>query len=302
MTETLKDMAYTLAFNGLQLPLPEGWDIISMDKRYLCIGPDMHPALELRWEPITGSFSMKKHMKRVRQSYGHGGKVSFYTPPTNKDGSNATIVFFQWEKEKARGEGGILFDSESNSALVFQCNAPFGMDNTLAKEIFDVLHLQHTAKRRWRIYDIQAELPDWLKLDSYKFAPGLFKLNFSGPSRLKIHLFRMGPASIILEKVSLADWASPYFSKLHPQHGIQLTANENGVVVLDLEGKTPLAERIVPWRRTYGLFLAKHEQTTNRILALAASARRPLDIQPLKDIFARYVTFPQKTASSDHQS
>ncbi len=293
-----------LAFNGLRLPMPHDWDIVSMGKRYLCLGPDMHPALELKWEPISGSFSMKKHMKRVMRTYGRGSKVTFHGPPRNGDGTDAGIVFFDWSVGEAHGEGGILFDTDSSAALVFQCNAPFSLDSPEAKAIFDGLHLQHNPIRQWRIYDIQADLPDWLSLDTFSFAPGLFRLDFTGPQNLKFHLLRLGPASMILEHTDLSDWAGNFFATLHPQHGIQLTSprfgDENGVISLDLSGKTPLAERIVPWRRTHGIFLARHEDETNRILALAASARRPLDMQPLKDIFARYVAIPQNKDTSGH--
>lgn len=293
-----------LAFNGLHLPLPPGWDIVSMGKRYLCLGPDMRPALELKWEPITGSFSMKKHMKRVVQSYGKKGRVVFHSPPladTDKTGAPLTsVAFFEWSSTSirdalnARGEGGIVYDQECKAALVFQCRAPLSLDSPEAKIVFDGLRLQNGSVRHWSIYDIRAELPDWLQLDAYKFSPGLFRLDFRGPKQSRFQLFRLGPANVILENTLLETWAENFFSTLHPAHGPSLLSREHGTVTLDLSGKTPFVERLVPWRRTHGIFLARRDEQANRILALCASSRRPLDIQPLKEIFARYVAVPKK--------
>jgi hypothetical protein len=57
----------------------------------------------------------------------------------------------------------------------------------------------------WRLFGLQAEVPEDLRLEGHRFAPGHYELRFAR-GRKKLKLSRWGPADVILRGRDLRRW------------------------------------------------------------------------------------------------
>ena len=75
-----------ISWNGVNFQVPASWQPVVILDNYLLFEDQYRPILELKWQQITGSFSIERILKQLRRS---GSK---------KDSIKARSVPQQWQQ------------------------------------------------------------------------------------------------------------------------------------------------------------------------------------------------------------
>jgi hypothetical protein len=283
------------AWNGIRFHTPADWDIAKIGKQYLLFEDEDRPALEIKWNTIKGTFSHKKHLRRLTAL--HGKKDAHHIEqwkipdPWAQALRKYEIAGFSWESSNLNGNGAILYCSECGNATFIQFyHKDSEIDGGLTTHILKSFR-DHDSKEQtqWSIYDIRAYVPKTLRLDRYRFEPGNFLLVFLSHGR-KITLHRWSPAHALLSDSDLSTVAVSRIPELSGAH-LKPVSNEPDVLEWESRAEDTAWSR---WRNrilkksSYQWFRIRHEKEKNRILAIQAEDRKPTNQTLLRNIFENY--------------
>ena len=112
------------AWNGVRFHTPADWDIAKIGKQYLLFEDEDRPVLEIKWNTIKGTFSHKKHLRRLTALHGKKDahlleqwKIPDHWAQALK---RYEISGFSWESTNLNGKGTILYCPECGNATFIQ--------------------------------------------------------------------------------------------------------------------------------------------------------------------------------------
>ncbi len=285
-----------VAWNAIHFQCPSGWEVDQIGRRHLRLDNGQGPVMEVKWGPVKGRFSHNAHLKRlaVLNSRRAKGRVVPWSLPA--DWKTALADFetggFQWQGASAEGRGVSLYCPVCrNAALIQFFRSSPGADE---KKILAVLKSfrDHPCDGQivWSVFDIRAKLPQSLQLRRFRFDAGKFELEFTDNNQT-IHLHRWAPAAALLGQGDLARFAGtiaqfsggrPHATTVAGHQGIEWRTSPSA-------GWPQWIVRLKPqlsffW---YRLWLLKEK---NRIFAVRAASRHPLDERQLDRICMDYET------------
>ena len=287
-----------VAWNGIRFKTPRHWEIGQIGARYLIFENEAGAVMEVKWGSVKGSFSHKRHLKRLVASQARRRRVRiaewYLPPPWERALTGFETSGFLWQTEKGGvGRGAILFCQACRNATLIQ----FFGDATPEREKVLLTVLKSFQDHRqdsrilWSVFDIKVTLPEAFKLLHYRFETGKYGLEFNDGMQ-NIHLQRWAPAAAILSGRDLV-WFSatiPEFAARPPQSASLDDAN---VLEWSASPADKWQQRIsrLKVKPSYFWFRLWHLEDKNRILSVRAASKQPLNFKMLKRICAGYDSF-----------
>jgi hypothetical protein len=276
-------------WNGLRCTLPEFWDAIVSGPFHLLIEHDFHPVMEIRWEQVTDN-SNKDLFEIIRRNFARTTETTITKVDLPKEFSalaqRHTLTTVSWEPSGRLN--GLLWQCSSCSTIIF-CNITPHPDISLA-QLRPVLesvccHPENEDLAFWSIQDFQLHIPRSFSFSDYTFAAGLSRLAFRGDG-LHLQFCRLAPATERLRGNSLSQLLSTLQGDLvdeetlmntptlHERKNMPHTAHQ---LLTRLRRRNPFC-----WGRIW------HNVEANRILAVTAESKRPIDINTVHSISSHY--------------
>ena len=224
-----------VAWNGISFSIPEPWEPAKIGKTYLLFESDAVPILEIKWNRIQGRFSAERQLRRLADRHQKKLSESLEEIPLPESWTRALkqrkdrspedeAVAFSWQGENIGGKGVLLYASASRTAALIQLYQKKTSDHHSVFADLLSSFQDHSADSLipWILFDIQAQIPGSFQLTDYRFAPGEFRMNFTGkPKTSTLTLHRWGPASVLLRKGGLSRFAAERFQV--PEEEMQST-------------------------------------------------------------------------------
>ena len=283
-----------VAWNGNRFKTPADWEVSQIGIRHLILDDKAGPVMELKWEPVKGTFSHKTHLKRIAALQSRRNKIrvaEWALPPHwQKALADFETSGFLWQGQTASGRGAILFCPVCRNAALIQFFRGSSVDRE--KILLAILksYRDHGQGDRilWSIYDIRATLPKTLSLLRFRFEAGKFELVFTTGSQT-IHLHRWAPAAALLGGRDLIEFAKaiPEFAKGQPNAA---TIDDCKAVEWSISPAGDWQQKINSWKKKPSFFWFRlwYLEKQNRILGVRAASNRTIDFQLLNQICADY--------------
>ena len=283
----------TVAWNGIRLKVPGGWEVSGIAHRYLAWESDGRSALELRWDRPRGRFSFERTLKGLLR--GRFRRSSLSLSPWSLPEAWPRILAhhrmrgFGWQTAKGSGHGLLLHCRRCATATLIQVpdvpDRPAAPDGSLWELLLRGFedHDEKEETRLWRVFDIQTRLPQHYRLKTFRFQPGHFRLEFSG-NQTELSLHRWSAAGALLGDGDLTGFAlgQGLFNgtECEPQPGPQGR---------DLEWRlTGSGKRFWRPRQLHQAGRIWHLEAENRILGVVLRGKAAPDPVELDSLAATY--------------
>ena len=288
-------MLKDIAWNGIQLTVPSTWEISRVDTRYLFLGTQTGPAMEIKWSPVKGRFSHHSHLKKlIAQQKPQPRKhlQEWPLPPAWENAlSNFVTKGFSWKSDTENGQGAILFCPACRTALMFQV---FNIVHLMTHEAFlnilkSLQDHRNDDQTAWTVFDIHTLLPKAFQLKHYRFKPGNFELLLSNKFQ-SLKLSRWAPASSLLSQTDLIQFTA---DTLNLNHENLVTTSVLGHAAVEWRSNT-----IDGWTNRFYRFKQKpafhwarvwHVAEKNRILGFCLDSKKPFETDMATDICSNYL-------------
>jgi len=284
------------AWNGIRFLAPTGWEPASIGRRYLMLENEAGPALEIKWGPIKGAFSHRRHLQRLSKTFNKQSNIRIEKRPLPNDWKAALGNYehsgFTWTGKQVGGRGVILFCPACAHATLIQfydCQTPIS-DRVYQRILRSFDHHPINGETVWAVFDIRAVTPGAYRLTYHRFEPGRFELSFEA-GRQKLTLYRWGPAAAALSHRTLAQFAQLMIPTLRGKDRFCIRDNGNRVDFDDIDGfgKTPFwrrfkREKIVMAVRIW------HEEKRNKILGIRLEENASTASMMMESLAKRYET------------
>lgn len=271
------------------MQVPQDWDPLALGLAELRLGPPGESVVSVKWTPIRGGFSTKKHFKKVASAFAGNGEAvqEDWTPRVT--GAEREVLPYVWRTAGEKGVGAVVHDPVAGVGALFQARTD---DRAAAASWLGSLVLPRPGfAREFALFDIRAVIPGGYVLESFFFKPGHFGLTF-GQGRGQLVLERLGPADVLLQFSTLALLAGARWPEL------TLSVEPAPCVLPTGQG---LEWSAVPgfWGRLAAALLRKRphsrlrvwrEDETNRIMVAAERGSHPLDAVRFDRVCRDYVT------------
>jgi len=205
------------AWNHIRFQAPLDWNIAGISSSYLLLEDKAGPVMEIKWGKSKGKFSAKNQMQSLFAINSKQIQEPVRECPMPSDWQNTLKGFnstcFSWKGKNNGAKGLILFCDFCEKVTLLQF---YNRNSDNKKKIYPIIlasFSDHSSEEQipWSVFDIRFELDEKFLLISHRFEPGEFELNFKAKGR-KLSLYRWSPASIILNNISLLDFAEKKFS------------------------------------------------------------------------------------------
>ncbi len=268
-----------ISWNGVSFQVPFSWQPVAIYTNYLLFEDQYKPVCELKWQHISGSYSVERILKRLRSS---GRKEDSITPvPIPLEWEETLQRFncypFLWQGAQNRGLGLLIHCGECNLTTLLQFYTKEPQHSLVCLRILQSLscHLA-TDLQDWSIYDIHFSLPVAAELQKQEFQTGRYKISFYLKSeRLYFNMLRFKPAEMLLAGKNLDGF------------GQQLLENDEQRMVIS--GEDPYLcswqKKGNRWRRFKAglrkhqadhLLSLRHSPVKNVILGVQAKSNQPI--------------------------
>ncbi len=283
------DKVCHISWNGLQCALPRSWEVIVSGPCHLLIEHDFHPVMELRWEQAGDNINTDI-FEIIRRSFAKTTDTVITKVVLPKEFSpltqQYTLIPVSWEPGNRLN--GLLWQCSLCGTVIF-CNIA-AHPNISWAQLEPVLnsiccHSESDEAAFWSIQDFQLHIPRSFSFSDYTFAAGLSRLAFHGDD-LDLQLCRLAPAAERLSGNSLSQLLSTLqgdlvneeiltnTATLHERKNAPHTAHQ---LLTRLRRRNPFC-----WGRIW------HNEKANRILAVTAESKRPIDLKTVHSISSRY--------------
>jgi hypothetical protein len=219
-----------IAWNGIGLVAPSGWEPSAIERDGLTLAAADRPVCELKWSVVRGSFSFDKHIRKLTRA-GRDAAVRVVdgaeTPPAwsgsvaRLEQSGLRVRSFQWQSGGSRALGAALHHPATGLACLVQFFVRSDADEDRAAEVLDTLR-DHTGgkTRPWAMFGLKARVPADFALDTFSFKPGHYRVAWWRPASGKtggrvpsgkgpgtrLDFERFAPASVLLKTAPLEHW------------------------------------------------------------------------------------------------
>lgn len=196
-------------WDGLSFSAPPAWRIGELGPRYIRLDGDDGPAAALKWNPIRGRFHPARQIKRLNRT-GRNGRFEAVEAPRSwrRALSDYDAYGFTFSGAVVQTRGVLLYCPRCAQATLLE----FFGDASRPDHSLPPRFLESLADHRpdglklWALFDFKVLTPESFKLERRKLEPGRLELEFSA-GRRRVLIGRWGPASVILQGRSLADFA-----------------------------------------------------------------------------------------------
>ena len=213
----------TLAWCGLSIIKPSGWEPAVLERAFLRMECRHAAIMDLRWAVIKGAFDPPGYLNRLRRKIKAQAELEPDLGPWAQAGAPALKTLtkrgmacagFRWQDKKnpAGGPGAVIFSQHSKRAALFFFHGAAPDDSCaqwpgVLASYFDQAGLDW---QQWSVFDLRAQVPGAYVLKRHSFRPGHYQLLFEKGKRWLV-LEALGPASVILEGTELAKWARGFY-------------------------------------------------------------------------------------------
>jgi len=212
----------TLAWNGVRLPLPAGWEPAQLERLYLRAGDGEGSAMEVKWQHGK-SISRKKALKRLARALkgvdARMGPEGLPRPLARAckdlERRGFAVSPFSWSNENTTAAGALMQCGVCGRSSLVQ----FVGTQAPPEEAGDVLagfaDHEDDGGARFELFGIRARAPSGFTLKRFSFKPGQYRMEFEGDRsrrRAGLVLERVGPASVLLAGEPFATWAAQRFA------------------------------------------------------------------------------------------
>ena len=269
-----------VAWNGTSFSVPGEWNPAVIEPAYLVLEDAYGPVLELKWHRVQGDRGRTAHLNNLWGQYSRRlGKfvTQIALPETWLSGLKGYVVSGYSGGEQAGGVlGVVMYCPECHRVSLMQFHQR-GLE--YEEEICQAVLASYRDHRSdglaaWSVYDIKALLPQVLALTEHQFRPGEFKLSFAD-KRTRLHLYRWGPASVILRQKSLGEFAAGQAGCPYDRFEI-IEEGPETIARMHLSGLARvLSERSVKWPFGGGYRILQYWTVSakNRVLAVEMTGR-----------------------------
>lgn len=290
--DRLPDDVHFLAWNGLSLTRPKGWELASLGRERLQLADGLRTVLDLRWNRIRGRFSFDAHLRKLAKARGResDGIKPMDGLPGWSPAAGLEARAFAWGEPDTGGLGALLFHAASSTAILAQCGGPAGQ----AARVLGSLRC-HLAEAvvPWAVYDLRALTPANHCLEEYSLQPGRYRLALRHKGQ-QIILHRLAPADVLLAGRDLAHWSRAHFKELISRHGLMVEETGEPESVTWRRplppGRLARAAALALRRPAYAYLRVWKPEGRNRLLCVEARGGRPLDEAMLKQVVEDYGT------------
>lgn len=290
--DRLPDDVHFLAWNGLSLTRPAGWELAALGRERLQLADGLKTVLDVRWNRIRGRFSFDAHLRRLAKAHGRAsdGIKPLDGPPGWSPAEGLEARAFAWGGPDAGGLGALLFHAASSTAILAQCGGP-------AEQTARVLgslrcHLAE-AFVPWAVYDLRALTPGDHGLEEYSLQPGRYRLILRHKEQ-RLILHRLAPADVLLAGHDLVHWSRAHFKALVSRHGLMVeeTGEPESVTWRSPlpPGRLTRTAALALRRPAYAYLRVWKPEGRNRLLCVEARGMRPLDEAMIKKVVEAYGT------------
>lgn len=266
-----------IAWNGLRLIIPQQWETIVRDNRHLIFEEDLHPLLELRWQPssIGGDNEKKTAAILAQLEKETGTPLTLITPPAPLGALQKIYDVAAFSLGTSGFVDGAVLICQSCATIIL-LGFFSGAEDWLANKSspFQTLgcHLPQGKEPTWAIQDVSFQLPEDFHLDTYSFPFGMSRISFKSSST-DVVFFRLAPASTHLKQSSFEELFRRFNDSTHP---IEKSAREYSLV--SRYSPHLLQHFLARFKRkkpfTWSHF--QHLPECDRILGLHLTALRPI--------------------------
>ena len=241
-----------LAWNGVGLRVPDEWEPAGLERDGLLLECDGRPACELKWNPVRGTFSFDRHMKKL--SRGHKGVGLLPADPSDTpaawaeataalEQSGLRLKSFLWQTDADRGLGAVLHHPATGLAALVQFFVRCREDEDTAASVLASLR-DHTGGQTipWTLFGLTARVPADFRLETFSFRPGRYTVRYwrprsrrqdrmpagKGPGT-RLAFDRFVPADVLLRHAALADWTREILNPPLPPSGSADAVGWDGV-------------------------------------------------------------------------
>jgi hypothetical protein len=287
----------TLAWNGITLRVPCGWDPARVGARHLLLESPGGPAMEIKWGPVRGRFSHRVHLKRIGRQLPGGKAGAACEWPLPDDWKPALARFdslgFRWRGAGICAEGAILHCPACRTATLVQFFQPPGAGAAPAAAAPAAGILASLRDHRqddrvdFAVFDLRLQVPGRYALRGQRFDAGRFRLDFAD-ARNRLSYFRWAPAQALLGGGTLEEFARRQgFAEL--EFSPFAEAGRAGI-----EGREPgaggVSARLMAFLGTRPACRARlwPAENRNRILGVRVTGRREIPLALLEELCAGY--------------
>jgi hypothetical protein len=201
-----------VAWSGIELSIPRSWEPARIGFRHLALESESGPAMEIKWGPVRGGFSSRRHLAQLsRQTAGRSARFRERVLP--EDWSRGLSGFeafgFEWRSAEDGAVGALIHCPSCRTASIiqffFRHRLP-AADPRCAAVLSSFSDHRTDGQTAWAIFDIHALLPMEFTLAHHRLEAGRFVLEFKGRRR-KISLHRWAPARLLLKDRGLEHFA-----------------------------------------------------------------------------------------------
>lgn len=256
----------TLCWNGVGLTTPEDWEPSALERDGFVMARGDMPLCELKWRVVHGSFSFKKHLKRL--SKGNKGAEMRPLPEDETPDSWAQSMqrleqsglhgwSFFWKGPGHNGMGAMLHNPATGLAVLAQFFIRGQHDLDVASEVLSSFRDHSSGKTTpWTMFGLTARVPSQFVLDTFSFKPGHYRVSYWLPATKKgerlppgkgkgvsLVFDRYAPASVFLKGTTLEAWVADNLEGA-PKSGNGIQRKDRHVI-WDVTEKTSLLRRVL---------------------------------------------------------
>jgi hypothetical protein len=288
----LNTPSVSAAWNGIELAVPQTWEVSQLGKRHLVFENRAQAVMEIKWQPVRGRFSARYHLKQLAGRQAGSLKKAIQECPLPQSWISALQGYesmgFRWQTAKTNGQGAILYCPQCRTAAIIQFFNSTGQGATALGDDIMGSYRDHRDDSHilWALFGIRALLPQAFSLRDYTFQPGLYRLAFED-GRTVLQLFRWAPADTLLADQSLEDFATAVLSEKH-EAPVWTTDKIHEALEWESIRKTPKLLR--PMKAASPCIQVRlwHVASRNQILAVRISGKGPLDRHLIDTICKSY--------------
>jgi hypothetical protein len=283
-----------IGWNGVSFAVPRNWSPGRIGARDLLLESEAGPVMEIKWGPVRGRFSSRRHLRRIARQVSRNAAVFRerpLSPEWRKDLGWVEASGFEWKGKEQRAVGALLFCPVCRTASLMQffyCNGGADIEARAARVLASFRDHREDGRCLWALYDISAVLPGHFRRERHRFEAGRFVLEFRD-RRCRLTLYRWAPAGVLLKGKDLGAFAQAAAAGAGLEFRPAAVAGHAGVEGFDPRpGGAP--GRFKAWLKMASFRAVRvwHVERRNRILGMRLEARRPIAASELRALCDGY--------------
>jgi hypothetical protein len=275
-----------IAWNGLQISPPRGWEGRVAGLYHLVFEENFQPRLQIRWQKKTNvtAASLDRLAKKL------AGPNSSMLPARELPSEWQLLgekFLLRILPDRAPGAvaQGLCYCQESQTLIHFQVFFGTEWSCRQAAICLATFSCHRDQETTWRMDDFSLVTPSSFALTSYTFAAGLTRLSFVDGD-LGLQTCKLAPADTRLKQQTLGQ----ILKTLSGANDLNIRPDPTNNTLEGFRSPGLLGRMRFRLGRTKPYILAhiRHDQAKNRVLAMILSANRPLAGSLLPTLSSRY--------------